>query len=162
MRRLTTALSLGLLALLILAAPVGAGVTWCRVDPIVRLNGTVVQILVAVPNQYVAAVNGPIAVDIATDRTVAHELLFTDAGFNGHGETVAFGNYVQYQPPRSLADNEFPVQIKISVPIDGLLLPVGGLPVPVEVTVIPDNGPPIVYYGTHLDASRVMIFRGSQ
>ena len=162
MRPLLTALSLGILALLMLAAPAGAGVTWCRVDPIVSLNGTVVQILVAVPDQYVAAVNGPIAVDIATDRTVTHELLFTDAGFNGHGETVAFSDYFQYHPPRSLLANEFPAQIKVSVPMNGSLLPVGGPPVPVEVTVIPANGPTIVYYGTHLDASRVIIFRGSQ
>jgi hypothetical protein len=46
--------------------------------------------------------------------------------------------------------------------MDGLLLPVGGGPVPVEVTVIPDNGPTIVYYGTHLGASSVIIVRGSQ
>src|SRR5689334_6010561 len=52
----------GLLAVpvgLHLAADADAATSWCRKDPDVLLEGTAVQIVVAVPDQYLSLVEGP-------------------------------------------------------------------------------------------------------
>ncbi|MEA2598977.1 MAG: hypothetical protein QOF01_5446, partial [Thermomicrobiales bacterium] len=57
---------LGLMAL-VLALQINtasAGISWCRADPGVALNGTVVQIWVAIPLEYQPLVDGPIQVTI--------------------------------------------------------------------------------------------------
>jgi hypothetical protein len=89
MRRFTGSIVMAFLTLLLAALPASAGHEWCEKDPIVRLNGTTVQILVAVQAENQHLVNGPIAVEIATPRGTLREILFTDDGFNGHGPALA-------------------------------------------------------------------------
>jgi hypothetical protein len=48
-RRGLLAILVGLIASIVVAVPALAGVGWCRADPVVRLNGTDVQIWVAIP-----------------------------------------------------------------------------------------------------------------
>jgi hypothetical protein len=140
MRRLFLSSIAALIAILILAPLGTAEVEWCRGDPIVRLNGTQVQILVAISNEHVPLVNGPVRVEVSTPRSVNRELLYTDAGFNGYGEEVRFTDLKQ-----SLDGNVFPVQVQVRVPIDGS---VAASTVPVEVTVIPDNSNGVSVMGT--------------
>jgi hypothetical protein len=142
-KRLSAATILGLLALLVLTIPAGAfGVSWCRADPIVRLNGTEVQIWVAVPAEYAPLVNGPIDVRIKTPRQVSEELILTDAGFNGHGETVTFSDM-----PGKVRRGAFDTLVEVRVPIDARDLPFGTV-VPVRVEVIPANGETLYFDGT--------------
>ncbi len=135
MKRLTGSVTLALVALALLVAPASAGREWCAKDPVVSLNGTVVQILVAVPKEYVPAVNGAIDVRIAVPSGVESEIVFLDAGFNGHGETVRF----QTTNGAVAADGSFDVGIRARVRVDQRTLRALGLPngaVPVQVTVI--------------------------
>ena len=135
MKRLAGSMTLALVALVLLVAPVSAGRQWCAKDPVVSLNGTAVQILVAVPEEYLPAVNGPIDVRIALPNEVAREVVFLDAGFNGHGETVSF----QTAGGTVAADGSFDVGLRVRVPVDEQTLRDLGLlggGVPVQVTVI--------------------------
>ena len=132
-----------LIAMLTLALPARAGYDWCMSDPIVRLDGATVQILVAVPQQYVPLVDGPVAVEIATPEGTTRELLFTDAGYNGHGEVVEFEDLDAVAG----RGDAFPVEVGVEVPVDE-----SGLSddeeVPVRVEVIVEDGAPIVAQGT--------------
>ncbi|MEA2513093.1 MAG: hypothetical protein QOF33_289 [Thermomicrobiales bacterium] len=132
---------LGLMAL-VLALQINtasAGISWCRADPGVALNGTVVQIWVAIPLEYQPLVDGPIQVTIKTPRGVDRQLLWTDAGFNGLGEEVTFRTVRDWDEGR----RSFPVQIKVSVSAGGRT------DIPMQVEIIPDNGDTIRRDGTN-------------
>ncbi len=90
LKQLVSAGLLGLLAVLVFALPVGAGISWCRADPIVRLGQTEYQIIVAVPEQNVPQVAGSLDFVFASPKGTSQEVLFLDSGFNGYGETVRF------------------------------------------------------------------------
>lgn len=147
MRRITISALLAMLLIVIAIAPAGAwGVTWCRVDPVVRLNGTEVSILVAVPEEYKQYVNGPIDVVIRTPAEVTRELIMTDAGFNGHGETVAFRD----TDGTVNSIGRFDIVVRVRVPIDYAAMG-SDEDVPVEVTINPGfNLPATVVYGTNI------------
>jgi hypothetical protein len=119
---------IGVVAVLVMALPAVAGREWCAKDPIVALNGNVVQILVAVPEGMDVDVTGPIHVAIETPEDVTHELLFTDSGFNGFGETVAFESV----PGKIKRDGSFKAEIDVTVPV-------AAEPLPMQVTVITDT-----------------------
>jgi hypothetical protein len=114
MRKMFVALTLGLLAVLMLAAPAMAARTWCARDPIVRVNGHDVQMWVAVPSEYVSLVNGPIAIEILTAKPVDADILYLDEGFNGYGETVHFG---ALKRGKVYTDGSFDLQLTVKVPI---------------------------------------------
>jgi hypothetical protein len=137
-RRLSAAATLGLLALLVLTIPAGAwGVTWCRADPIVEVHGHRVQILVGVPEGYEQYVNGPIRTKIDTPPGLTRKVLFMDQGFNGHGETVEWG------------DLSNALRLTVQVPMNQSALG-SGVTVPVEVTINSPWGTKVIY-GNHLN-----------
>lgn len=138
-----------LLAILLLALPAQA-VIWCKTDPIVKLNGTQVQILVSMPEEYVPLVNGPTSVTVATPLSVTRQLIYTDAGFNGYGEAVSFTDL-----RGNVKNNTFATYIRVQVPIDRTGLASGEV-VPVQVEVIPDNAKPVVVSGTS-DSTQVYL-----
>jgi hypothetical protein len=129
-RRHVTAVVLGLLALLVFAVPANAGVSWCRADPIVELNGKRVQIWVAVPEHFVDKVTGPIEVQIYVPSSVSREVVLLDAGFNGYGETVTFTNSGALLPGGS-----FYMTIVVKVPTAGYWHRI-----PVQVEVVHPDG----------------------
>jgi hypothetical protein len=102
-----------LAALLVMAAPVGAGKKWCRADPVVNIDGYPIQILVGVEEQYVSAVNGPIAVEIGTPAGVQRNLISTDPGFNGFGEVVIFKDI-----PNGKGKKGMPVKLRVTLPVN--------------------------------------------
>jgi hypothetical protein len=125
MRPCWVAAALGLLALLLLVAPVVAGRRWCARDPIVAVNGTQLQIWVAIPEEYLPFVNGPIQTTVLTPADVTREVIYLDEGFNGYGEVVVWGDL--YAPPcrngacvqASVAsDGSFDVQVTAVVPLE--------------------------------------------
>ena len=156
--RRTAALLLGLLAVLMMAAPASAGRTWCARDPIVRIQGTELQILVAVPEEYAPFVNGPVHVAIHTPSWASPELLFVDAGFNGHGETVIFSNLPgnpAYNPSRTQ------INIDVVVPFAYDQLP-RNTQVPVQVTLIPAKGKTKVVNGNVRGTSVGMVLESTR
>jgi hypothetical protein len=130
-RRHLAACSLGLLALLIFAMPAGAGVSWCRADPVVNLNGKRVQVWVAVPEQYVDKVSGPIELQINVPSSVSREIITLDGGFNGYGEKVSFTT----NSGTLLPDGSFYMTIVAKVPTAGFWQQI-----PVMVEVVHPNG----------------------
>ena len=142
LRRLALATTLGFLALLFAAMPASAGLVWCQGDPIVSLNGTKVQIIVAIPADDQPRVTGPIQVEIGTPASVNRRLVATDSGFNNHGEKVTFRDI-----DGSQAGSVFPVQVSVSIPINGSD-PGSGNNVPVAMTISTNNAAPLVVYGT--------------
>ncbi len=132
-KRFLSALLMGLLAIIVVTVPAFAGVSWCRADPIVRLNGTDVQIWVAVPEQYQSLVNGPIEVSIGVPGSVSREVVLLDSGFNGYGETVTFTDR-----GRVWYGGRFITVITIRVPV-AVSAPYEAYSIPVQVEVV-QNG----------------------
>ncbi len=142
MRRLSLTTLLSILAVLVLALPANAGWLWCKSDPVISLNGTVVDIVVAIPVDYVPAVNGPTQYEIATPRGVERQLILNDIGYNGHGSEVVFTD-----GPGIVRDNQIDTTVSVYVPIDESTLAEGET-VPLEMTITPTNGEQVTVMGT--------------
>ncbi|CCF85689.1 hypothetical protein [Nitrolancea hollandica] len=142
LRRLALATTFGFLALLFAVLPASAGLVWCQGDPIVSLNGTRVQIIVAIPADDQPRVTGPIQVDIGTPASVNRKLISTDSGFNNHGEKVTFRD-----TKGGFAGSVFPVEVSVSIPVDASRSG-GGSDIPVNLTIITKNADPLLVYGT--------------
>jgi hypothetical protein len=127
------------LAAVLQAQPASAGIIWCRADPTVALNGTEVQIWVAMPAEYQLSVGGPIRVTVKTPEGSARQLLRTDAGFNGYGEAVSFAS----SGDGDVNDGSFSIQVWVSVPAGG------GTDIPIQVQIAPANGDTIWDSGTN-------------
>jgi hypothetical protein len=138
MKRFAMSALLTLVALLAITNGADAGLGWCRRDPIVVLNGVRVQILVAIPQEYEWNVTGPIQVVVSTPPGVSRQLVSTDAGFNGLGEQVYWGDL------NVAASGGFPVSIYISVPTNL------SFSIPMQVDVIPDAGSPATVGGDNI------------
>lgn len=162
MRRLFTSLTLGLLALLVISAPAGAGSrVWCARDPIVLIDGTPVQIWVAVPDEYSGYVSDRIKIKISTPKDLERQVLFLDEGFNGHGEEVKWGDIKDENP----VDGQMPMAVEVKVKFNqkqmerdhgksNLEAEFGkGMEIPVMVTVnvgeVTQTFETHVRYGTH-------------
>lgn len=138
MRRSIFCLSLAVLATLLVASPASAGRRWCARDPIVALNGNVVQVWVAIPEEYVSLVNGPIDVQFETPAGMTRTVVLTDGGYNGHGEVISFSD-----DAHSTIDSngDFRVRIWVAVPIDERQADTSrtARKFPLQITVIDDS-----------------------
>lgn len=142
MKRRCLSAILALSALLELAFPASAGLSWCKTDPIVTISGTAVQILVSLPQEYTQYVDGAIKVNLTTTKGVDRRVIITDSGYNGNGETV------NWSEDNSLSNffGALPVGITVRIPMDQS--EVNRAKVPMMVEVIPENGPQVVFVGT--------------
>lgn len=108
-----------LLIVISMAGPAGASRGWCRADPTILVGGKQVQVWVLIPDDTVGLVTGPIQLAITVPRQTEHSILFTDAGFNGYGEAVAW--IVDGDPS---SDGNLSLRISVRVPtVDGQYLP---------------------------------------
>jgi hypothetical protein len=140
---MSAAVVLSLLAIVVLTTPAFAGRSWCSRDPIIKVRGTHLQILIAVPAEYEAAVNGPVRVKIKTPKGVSRELVFADSGFNGYGEEVIFED-----SPAGAGNkqNTTQTQIEVSVPINQSMIG-DRTQVQMQLTITPEHGKQVVKYG---------------
>ena len=141
MRRVLMCGLLATVATLLLVFPVGATL-WCKADPVDELNGTLVDVTIAIPLEYVPLVNGPVRYEIRTPVGTRRALIVADLGYNGYGTVVEFrdgGGVVR--------DGQVPTLIRVEVPIDASRLPQGQV-VPTELTVLPHNAGLVVVGGT--------------
>jgi hypothetical protein len=155
MRRLAWSLAIAATAVLILVTPATAGVSWCRADPIVLLNGAEVQIWVAIPEEYERLVTGPALVTISTPPTVDTEVVHLDAGFNGHGEEVVFKRRGKMD-----TDGSFDVDITVTIPIDIARLrhDFTRYDVPTMLEIVTSDGQRIVVENAHFGAGVTVSF----
>ncbi len=135
------AVCMAFLTVFAFATPAQAGIAWCRGDPVVMLNGTVLDISVAIPVEYVPMVNGPVAYTIQTPPSVTRAVLVADVGY-GHGSNIMFTDGAG-----AVKDTAFPVRIDVVIPINKAQLTPDEV-VPVELTVLPANGNPVTVQGT--------------
>jgi hypothetical protein len=153
MRSRLFAVTFAMLALLVLAMPVSAGRQWCAKDPIVLLNGAELQIWVAVQEQDVPLVSGPVEVEVVTPAGVTREVIFLDEGFNNHGEVVTFTDH----GGRVNAGGVFDVQVNVIVPIAGASV----ASIPVQITLI-NRDTQLVREGTSAGTSASIRVKGAR
>ncbi len=110
-------------------------------NPLVMLNGTVLDSSVAIPVEYVLLVNGPVAYTIQTPPSVTRDVLVADVGY-GHGTTIMFTDGAG-----AVKDTTFPARIDVVIPIDEAQLTSDEV-VPVELTVRAANADPVTVQGT--------------
>jgi hypothetical protein len=126
----------------LLIQPSAAGRLWCRADPVVSLDDRLVSISVAIPVEDLLRVTGPTSIQIKAPRDVDRRLIVNDLGFLGYGTVITF-----VDGGGSVKDATFPVEVRVSVPIDRTGLATRD-DVPLQVTVMPDNHLPTTAVGT--------------
>jgi hypothetical protein len=98
----------------LLPTSASAGVLWCRADPVVSLNATVVDVWVEIPLQYVLLVDGPVVYTIETPSSVDTALVLNDPGYNLQGSEVVF----EENDDLAVSGKEFETRFSVTVPID--------------------------------------------
>ena len=111
-RRAVISSLMALLLMVIGGVPQGsAEIEWCRVDPVISVNGRTYNIIVSSPNTILDSATGPTDVVVTVPNGSSYELIATDAGF-GFGETVTFVE----RPSRSIRDGADAIGIAVQVP----------------------------------------------
>lgn len=152
MRRSGVCILIPLLIILSLAPPARASWSWCKSDPVVMLNGRLVDIQVDIPLEYVPLVNGPTSFEIQRPKSTQSAVIVSDMGYMGHGTRIHFTDGAGV-----IKDNQVPTKIQVKVPIDKSLLADGEV-VPAIVTITADNAGPVVVEGTSdLTAAKLTI-----
>jgi len=128
MPRIVRSFALALLALVVLGQSVGADRQWCRVDPVVAINGKVANIVVFGHPDVPSLATGPTEVVILVPVGATTELLGADNGF-GYGYAVYF-----VETSDLTQTKRTPFEVRAFVPAAG-----AALPVKVEVTAA-DSG----------------------
>jgi len=88
-----------------------ASVMWCRSDPLVVIDGYLVDIFVSVPIDQVLKVNGATEIVVTTPPGVDVALASPDVGF-GYGEHVTFAE----SPSLDVTDQGMEIRVKVLVP----------------------------------------------
>ena len=127
--RFLPALGLVLLALALTTHGALAGISWCRTDPIVRINGERVNIFVNSDEAILKQATGPTQVVVTVPLGVSTELIATDPGF-GFGEVVSFTT----SPYLRVTDSG-----RVNVVVSAYV-PAVGPSLPVQVEVVPASG----------------------
>jgi len=147
MRRSKYVIVVVVLLALLAPSPVSASM-WCRSDPVVSLNGTIVDISVDIPVEYILSVNGPVSYAIETPSNVAQTVVAYDVGYNGNGVQIhwTIGS-------ASVDGKRIPTTISVVIPTDSAKRP-PGTTIPARLNVFPHNGQPVTVEGT-TDLTRI-------
>ncbi len=121
--------------ILALAPPpsAAASVMWCRSDPLVVIDGYVVDIFVSIPVTDLLKVTGATEIVVTTPPNVSIVLASPGVGF-GHGEDVTFressslditrqGMEIRVKALVPTTDDSVPVQVQFAPRIVGILSP---------------------------------------
>lgn len=119
------------------------GTLWCKADPVVSLDGRLVDITVSIPLEYLPHVNGPTQYQIRLPAEVERHVVLNDPGFNLQGSEITFVN------GGAVSGDLIPIEIRATVPMD--LDP--GETAPMELMVWPDNALPMTVIGTNLNTT---------
>jgi hypothetical protein len=122
---------LGLVALLFSVTPASAGRVWCSRDPVIKVNGQVVDVLVSSYTEMNASANGPVMLVITVPVGSTASVLATDNGFGyGYSVTVktsstltktAKSTQVRVEVYAPAADATLPVKIDVKPRSVGLV-----------------------------------------
>ncbi len=112
--------------------PASASRGWCRMDPLIRIDDDLADILAAAPPEILLANNGPVEFVITVPNGVDTRLIVKTVGF-GRGEKVSFATSRRLNQTRAgmqvkiamrvPARMELPVRVEFAPRIVGLLKP---------------------------------------
>jgi hypothetical protein len=120
------------LAALLLAgpAPAFAGDGWCSADPVVKIDGKVVDIVISSLDEADELAMGPVQLVIRVPVGISAEILATDRGFGGHGYAISFAEV----PYLVASADRLPIEVAVYAPMaDGTL--------PVRLDIRPRSSP---------------------
>ena len=118
---------------MVMAPRAAAYRTWCRSDPVIIIDGVLVDVFVSAPPDALLTVTGPTEIVVTVPRDVDVWLVVTDLGF-GRGESVRFeesgglkatedGIEVRVEVYVPSRDDDMPVRVEFAPRILGLLAP---------------------------------------
>lgn len=84
------AVALALALLVGMVGDAGAGRTWCRMDPVIKIDGKVADIWLNGAVELNSSATGPAQIVVRVPLGVRAEVLATDLGFNKQGYVITF------------------------------------------------------------------------
>ena len=120
MKKFVSAAVLALLTLSVAAAPTSAGLGWCRSDPVLLIDGHIVDIWVTGPLLAPLKVTGPNQIVVTTPEGVDSYLILKTIGF-GRGEKVT----LKTSPELERTAQGVEVEVAVYVPARDSSMPVG-------------------------------------
>lgn len=120
MRRILSAVALMAILTLLLTAPASAARTWCARDPVIAIDGQIVDIRVWSYLEMDAAATGPVQIVIAIPAGKSGKVLATDQGF-GYGYAISFqaSKQLKVRP-----DGSYQIKVAVYAPATDKTLPV--------------------------------------
>jgi hypothetical protein len=101
-----------LVCAIVIASPASAGRVWCRQDPVFSVAGTQVNVDVAIWEEHVERVTGPVMVTLFVPEGVEAVLLWQEEGFNGFGEVVT----IETSDRLRVTDRGVRIRVEVTVP----------------------------------------------
>ena len=92
-----------------IAQEASAGRSWCRWDPVLKIDGQVVDVWLSSYTEMNTAATGPTQINVLIPRGSTGSVLATDNGFGGNGYSISFST------SRSLRKSSTHSQVQISV-----------------------------------------------
>ena len=119
MRRLGTLFLVGVLALMCCVTPAAAGRVWCKADPVIKVDGQVVDVLVSSSIEMRTAQTGPIVIVITVPLGTSAGVYATDNGF-GAGYAIT----IQQSSSIKTTTTTTSIQVAVFAPATNSTLPV--------------------------------------
>lgn len=135
LRVFPTSLVLAMVALLVLAVPASAGRAWCRADPIMTIDGELVDVYVSSNLQMFFSANGPIQMVVTVPEGVQANIILHDLGFlRGYRTSIEHSGELQVS-----SDGHVPVRVAIYAPARRNAIPVSVTVVPTGISLLHDG-----------------------
>jgi hypothetical protein len=131
MTRRVLVVMLSIMALLLGGSTAEAGKKWCRADPVVAINGHIVDISVYSYLDMQAAATGPVQIVVTLPSGMKGWVLAMDQGF-GHGYAVRFATSAKLHATKSAIQIQVAVYAPASdrsLPVIAQLTPIGAGPI---------------------------------
>ena len=133
-RVVLVALLLGVFGLSLGTSDAGAWRTWCRSDPVVSIDGQLVDISVGIPPDQLFSVTGATQIVVKVPPKVSAELVVNDPA-HGYPNEVSFrtskrldktnrGIEVRIEVYVTASDDAMPVEVRVTPQVESLATPV--------------------------------------
>lgn len=135
LRVFPTSLVLAMVALLVLAVPASAGRAWCRADPIMTIDGEVVDVYISSNLQMFLSASGPIQMVVTVPQGVKANVVLHDLGFlRGYKTKIEYSSDLQVR-----SDGHVPIRVAVYAPARSSSLPVSVTVVPTGLSLLHDG-----------------------
>lgn len=120
MLRLMGGAALAAVPAVALVSDASAGRSWCRMDPVLKIDGQVVDVYLESYQEMNTAATGPTQINVLIPKGSTGTVLATDRGFGGNGYSISFST------SSTLLKTNRHTQVQVSVyqPANASTLPV--------------------------------------